>query len=637
MSITKSKTSEWPPISRHLYKSTLSLQILAGIILAASPVQAERVFDTEEHYIMDSAPKSIAVDDFNEDGKEDLAVAVWHSQDRSEPLSTSGTVSILLNQGDGKFGDKTDYIVGPSPTTLVSADINGDGKADLAVGGDTGILSFLPGKGDGTFGEKREVPLGESGISSLVAGDFTGDGRTDLAASLRGEYRGEISGNSLILLQADDGGSIRQVKTYPLGIDLEEGPLPQSMIKADVNRDGQPDLVIANGVGIQERPEFTYGSLTLFINRGGGDFTKQTLTRGTESFTAVAAGDFNEDGRTDLAGISVSARENKYPLWQLKVWLQGIDGSFTLKTTLPRYGSRILRSGDVDGDGSVDLLLSGGSALFQLPGKGDGTFGESFAYPVSSDITDFEIEDLNQDSRLDFAVSIQGYADYPRSNRVEVLLGKDQPSGLFGPSISNNFVEEGTLFHPVVEDFNHDGIDDIAAIEFYFAPDPVLHHTTVRVLLGGEDGRTRIGFSYGPLRQSRNAPSIAEGLFGVDFNGDGRKDLLVIKGQLQELNKAATVLLGRGDGTFTPAHTIPLNFGIREPLSWDVGDFNGDGRTDLFVRYDRHTWPFTWELRVFLGTADGMLQPGDPHQVYRFRDTAVVLGEWSGPAGESCR
>ena len=128
--------------------------------------------------------------DFTGDGRTDLAVA----------NSDDNDVSIFLGNGDGTFQNQVTYAVGSDPVALVTGDFTGDGRTDLAVANEgsfdsdgnlipgTGDVSVLLGNGDGTFQAQKTYAAG-SNPSAIVAGDFTGDGHTDLAVANSGSQR----------------------------------------------------------------------------------------------------------------------------------------------------------------------------------------------------------------------------------------------------------------------------------------------------------------------------------------------------------------------------------------------------------------------------------------------------------------
>src|SRR5262245_49435959 len=155
-------------------RSLLTISALSPLVLIVSTLRVtpaaalfpDPVFETGSY------PASIAVGDFNGDGRSDLAVANFDS----------GDVSVLLGVGDGTVGPQMRLTVGFSLSSVAIGDFNGDGRQDLAVTDfTTNYVSVLLGVGDGTFGLPKRFAAG-SGPMSVAVGDFDGDGREDLAA-----------------------------------------------------------------------------------------------------------------------------------------------------------------------------------------------------------------------------------------------------------------------------------------------------------------------------------------------------------------------------------------------------------------------------------------------------------------------
>ena len=195
------------------------------LVLSSS---ATGTFQKQTTYTVGSNPLSVAVGDFNGDGKPDLAVA----------NSSGGTVSVLLGNGDGTFQTQTTYTVGSSsfPFSVAVGDFNGDGNPDLAVANaGSGTVSVLLGNGDGTFQTQTTYTVGST-PASVAVGDFNGDGNPDLAITNAG------SGTVSVLLGNGDG-TFQTQTTYTVG------STPRSVAVGDFNGDGKPDLAVANSSG----------------------------------------------------------------------------------------------------------------------------------------------------------------------------------------------------------------------------------------------------------------------------------------------------------------------------------------------------------------------------------------------------
>jgi hypothetical protein len=223
----------------------------------------------------------IAAADFNADGNLDLAIIngpYW-------------TTPIALGYGSGAFNSGGDLYTGSAgllPAGVTVGDFNGDGKLDAAIASSgsttypySGVAISL-GNGDGTFTQANGSPtsLGQS-LSAIVAADFNGDGKLDLALA-------DAGGNNVFVLLGNGDGTFQPPITIPVG------NAPSAIVAGDFNDDGKLDLVIAN---------YGDGTVTLLLGNGDGRFTEASgspyaVGKGP---SAIAAADFNGDGKLDLA------------------------------------------------------------------------------------------------------------------------------------------------------------------------------------------------------------------------------------------------------------------------------------------------------------------------------------------------
>jgi hypothetical protein len=277
------------------------------------------------------SPIYLAVGDFNEDGHQDLAVV--------ETSAGDGSVAIFLGDGAGHFKRSASYRTGVAPSSVATADFNGDGHLDLALannGGQSGkgsVMVFI-GTGKGTF--KTPVTYAIAGSPwGIAASDLNGDHHPDLAVT-------NLSGSVAVLLNDGMGKFLKPV-TYDAG----GGEVADVKI-ADLRNDGRQDLVIAN---------LSQGMVVL-LNKGNGTFGKPAIYRpcagkcsaGPEACTVA---DFNLDGWLDVA-CSASIDDSYF------FYGKG-DGTFgtgiAIANTIKNQGGFGIASGDFDHDQAADLAI----------------------------------------------------------------------------------------------------------------------------------------------------------------------------------------------------------------------------------------------------------------------------------------
>jgi hypothetical protein len=291
-------------------------------------------FPTHVEYRTGRAPISILTADFNHDGKLDLGVS----------NSNAKSISILLGNGDGTFQNRVNYATGLYPQQLVLGDFNHDGNLDLAVGNnESKSVSVLLGNGDGTFQNRVDYAVGTF-PANLSVGDFNGDGKLDLAVLNHGD-------NTINLLFGQGDGRFAVQPAF--GINA----LADAIATADLNGDGKLDLVVAiltNSTG---------DNVAVMMGNGNGTFQSPTSYPTPYEPTSITTGDFNGDGKVDLAVSSHNCPpRGNCGIAQVSIFWGNGDGTFQ-----PRFdfGTDVDLAyaavvGDFNNDGLLDLVVPGG-------------------------------------------------------------------------------------------------------------------------------------------------------------------------------------------------------------------------------------------------------------------------------------
>jgi len=200
-------------------------------------------FQAPASYSAGRIPYSVAVGDFNGDGKPDMAVASLGDG----PAFTNGSVSVLLGNGDGTFRTAVSYRTDPGPVSVAVGDFNGDGNLDLVVanygsgpGFTNGSVSILLGNADGTFEAAINTPVIPSPVSVAVA-DFNGDENLDVAVSHDSYVSGAAATVSVLLGQGD--GTFQGAVNFNTGAFLRD--FDQTLAVGDFRAAGKPDLAVA--------------------------------------------------------------------------------------------------------------------------------------------------------------------------------------------------------------------------------------------------------------------------------------------------------------------------------------------------------------------------------------------------------
>ncbi len=340
------------------------------------------------------------------------------------------------------------------------------------------------------------------------------------------------------------GASLVQPQLFPANqvlfprTDIAVGNAPVAVAAADFNNDGRLDLAVVN-----------QSSKTVSILLGNGDGTfqpQQTFSTGALP-SAIAVGDFDGNGKLDLA--ITNQGDNT-----VTILLGNGDGTFQPQKIFPTgAGPRSVIARDFDRDGKLDLAVANAAdnTVSILLGKGDGTFKAPRNFATGTTPVALAAGDLEGGRKLDLAVANQG------SGNISILRGN-------GDGTFQTHRDFATGLNPravVLADFDGDNKLDLAVAN--------QASNSVSLLLGNGDGTFRSKTDF----QTGTGPVA---LAAADFNGDNKLDLAVAN---QDSN-TISLLLGNGDGTFSTRIELATPSG---PDGLIAADFNGDFRPDLAV------------------------------------------------------
>jgi hypothetical protein len=414
--ISSSELSTTVPTSDIAKQSTATITVTSPgpgggmsnpLFFSVCPKVSSLAFVVSQALATDNNPVSGVVGDFNGDGKLDLAVFGTDSR-------TSSTVSVFLGNGDGTFQPGVAYpalIPVNNGGDLITADLNGDGKLDLAVE-IPGEVSVFLGNGDGTFQPRVDYPGDPNSFSriglGLVAGDFNRDGKLDLAAGwadLTVGGGGTSTGGASIYLGNGDG-------TFQPYVNTPQGDGAVWLALGDLNDDGNLDLALVSTSGSVANSETLLGN-------GDGTFSIGGYLPGFSEPLFIAFADLNGDAKLDA---TVGQRPIYPPLDYLGVMLGNGDGTFQQSFSPLIIGTPFV-IGDFDGDGNLDLA-DGQSFLL---GDGKGGFSQANVPPTGCQSPALAIGDFNGDGRLD----VVAFAN--KANTICVAL-QSVPDFTIGPA-----------------------------------------------------------------------------------------------------------------------------------------------------------------------------------------------------------
>jgi Tol biopolymer transport system component len=348
--------------------------VLAGIsaaltLGAGSPLAVSQVsFSRPAIYPTGDTPSAVAIADLNRDGRPDLVAT----------NNFGNSVSVLMNNGGGRYRPKRDYRTGGGPEAVAIGDVNGDGKPDVVTANDDAdSISVLLGRRDGRLGAKHDFRSG-SGPLSVALADLNGDHKLDVVTANFGDYTVSVHLN-------DGKGGFQSRRSYPV-------TEAWSVATADLNGDGKQDVVVENVTGV-----------SVLMNTGDGSLAGQSYTTEERSYS-VAVGDLNGDKKPDVVtanadgdAVSVLLNDGKGTLERAHRYRTGKTSSSVAIADLNRDG----RSDVVGASGGLDSL----SVLLNRAGGG---FGSPRSFRTGGSPGSLAIGDLNGDRLPDLVSTSEG-------------------------------------------------------------------------------------------------------------------------------------------------------------------------------------------------------------------------------------
>ncbi len=522
-------------------------------------------FFDAQNFSTGTQPTSLYTANLNGDSFPDLAVA----------NSGSNNISIKLGRGDGMFipANPETIAVNNQPNSIAGGDFNGDTYIDLVVankGSDN--LSVLMGNGLGGFTAATAITAG-SQPEKVIVTDFNNDDNLDLAVACSGS-------NNIKVFLGNGLGGFAQSEADAVGTQ------PRSLASADFNKDGFKDLAVAN-----------YGSTSISILLGNGNGTfmaadPATITTGLQPIS-VADADFNGDNFPDL--IVANYGENT-----VKIFLGDGEGHFAESAELNTdIQPRVVSTQDFNGDDIDDYAVVnyGANNMIMVLGNGDGTFYSAINYDLGTQPLGIINGDFNNDSRIDFAVANNG------SNNISIILKRKiidinilKPENRYNVNLWPKGLVSG--------DIDGDGYKDLMVVNE--GPN------TVSLLHNDRDG------TFTALSEF----DVADRPIGVDsadLNADGREDMVVTTGNSANYS----VFLGKPDGTLPNVKNYNLP---TYPNGFTAGDFNGDSIYDVAVSLQPTAE--IGQIGVFLGNGDTSFTAGDTYTVGRW-PSGVTSGDFN--------
>ncbi len=487
----------------------------------------EGEFPERVDYIVGKKPGWVIAEDFNNDGHLDIATSNYASYD----------ISILLNRGNGYLKDSINYSLNDNSSSglkLRAGDIDGDGDLDIvSICSSLNHLEIIKNRGDGTFEKYYECIAGHS-PSDLALADFNSDGNLDIATS--NSFDGTIS-----ILPNNGDGIFTTFDFYYVG------GWPRGISNGDIDNDGDLDIITANYLG---------GSLSVRYNNGNGEFPRRYDRHIAVEPFAVIVEDFDKDGNLDLA----SADEG---LFQMVLIYNDGDGSFVKREkvshSLGGYPYSIIYH-DFNSDGKSELVTSNNlqqsiSILWNIGNESGDLFAPFINYSFTNQHPfGLHYGDMDGDGDDDLLCTNLGFESEPE-DFISIIWNN-------GNGTFSGHTDYQVGVNPInlrAADLDRDGDLDVVVAN---------KNTNSTTILFNQNNQTlgsRVDYAVG---------TEPMGIELVDFDQDGDLDIITAN----HANDSISIMYNQGDGKFSRHIEYPNG---PQPTYLSIADFNQDGNLDI--------------------------------------------------------
>jgi hypothetical protein len=388
------------------------------------------LFTARVDYNVGDGPHDLFMADLNSDGNNDLVTANYYD----------GSVSVLINNGDGSFKEKVDYFINANPRSLFLADVGEDTNGDIDIitaNYQDDTVTILTNSGVGAFSNKINYTVGK-GPFSIFLGDVGEDQNDDLDIITANTDENKIS-----ILENNGNGTFTGKKTYHVGNE------PKGIFLADLDRNGYNDIITNNWADY---------SVSILINNGNNTFKKNVTYPVGGGPRSIFISDLDGDDDEDI--ITANQFNDN-----VSILFNNGNGTFVTRIDYS-VGARPLSvyAADIDKDEDIDIVTTNllSNTISILTNKGDGTFLPKLDRSVGDGPYSVFLADIGEDPDNDINIITANN----KADTVTILISNEPPTiSLQEPDGVDDTVEINTSYEIIWTD---NDTDDNAIISFNY-------------------------------------------------------------------------------------------------------------------------------------------------------------------------